>query len=311
MINVAIKKLIINIIIISIFITPIASADTAIVAPYPPSNITGGSGSENMTMNMTSNMTAGTNGLDNMTMNMTANMTMNLTSNMTQNMTQNMTAVDLISYLARNGSFPMTGNLTMGLNYITNLLSGSSGSSVVNKSYTDTKAPSTQYAYITLMVGSAMIPTTNPANMDQNETTTNKNNYIYGDFTAGGSENLQWIVDMPADWNISDTTNGKISANFSWVPTTGTGTVNWTLSGIAFPDNTAIDTTLPLIGYSVDTVQTVNYMHVSPPTTAAVITSAGTGGNTVIFKAARSTDTLAATARLLEVKIKYIKTVSG
>jgi hypothetical protein len=44
---------------------------------------------------------------------------------------------DVTQFLFLNGSRQMAGNLTMGGNYITGLLSGSSGGSVVNKTYVD------------------------------------------------------------------------------------------------------------------------------------------------------------------------------
>ena len=43
------------------------------------------------------------------------------------------------------------------------------------------------------------------------ETTTNKNNYIFANFTDGGTETLQWFMDMPSDWNSSDANLGKVS----------------------------------------------------------------------------------------------------
>jgi hypothetical protein len=174
---------------------------------------------------------------------------------------------------------------------------------VWNASY-ENKANITQYAYVTLMAGSAMYPTTNPpSNFNQAETTTNKNNYIYANFTASSSNNTQWIVDMPADWN-----GGNIVGNFLWTTSAGTGTANWTLSGYRFADNIDLDTALPLIGYSVDTVQTVNYMHVSPDTSAAAVT--GTG-NMIIFKVGRGADSLTYPAQLMGVRIKYIKTIGA
>jgi hypothetical protein len=248
------------------------------------------------------------------------------------------------SYFLTDGSRAMAANITMGSNYITGLLSGTSGGSVVNKTYVDAlpiynasyltstynasyitstynatydakpsvvwntsyenKANITQYAYVTLMVGSAMYPTTNPpSNFNQVETTTNKNNYIYANFTAASSNNTQWIVDMPSDWN-----GGNIVGNFLWTTSAGTGTANFTLSGYRFADNINLDTALPLVGYSVDTVQTVGYMHVSPDTSAAAVT--GTG-NTIIFKVGRGADSLTYPAQLMGVRIKYIKTIGA
>ena len=162
------------------------------------------------------------------------------------------------------------------------------------------------------MSGSAMIPVTNPSNLDQAETTTNKNNYIYSSFTDGGSENLQFVYDMPGDWNGADANNGKVTFNFLWTGTSGSGTVHWHIAGKSFPDDAAIDTALAAIGEATDTYITASDMHVSPDTTAAVITSAGTAGKTIILKVTRDStaDTYSGTARLIGVRMKYIRTLA-
>jgi len=168
------------------------------------------------------------------------------------------------------------------------------------------------YSYLTLMAGSAMVPTTNPATLGQNETPTGKNNYIMGNFTDGGSENLQWIIDMPADWDSTAATNGKLAFTFLWTAQEGAGVVNWTMSGLVFPDDAAIGTAMPEIGFVTDTLLATGDMHISADTTAALVTSAGTGGNVAIFKAARNTgsaaDTFTGTAQLIGVRVKYIQT---
>jgi hypothetical protein len=169
------------------------------------------------------------------------------------------------------------------------------------------KANLTQYAYVTLMSGSAMIPTTSPpSNFDQQETTTNKNNFIYANISNTAGQNVQWIVDMPADWD-----GGNIIAQFLWSVQSGSGNLNWTLSGLRFDNDAAIDAALPLIAFKVDTVITAGDLHVSDATTAAAITGAG---NVVIFKVGRSTtdDTLAAVpGQLIGVRLKYAKAIGA
>jgi len=66
------------------------------------------------------------------------------------------------------------------------------------------------------------------------------------------------------------------------------------------------------VGTATDTLITAGDMHLSPASTGAVVTSAGTGGQTVIFKVTRdsATDTLGATARLIGVRITYIRTLA-
>jgi hypothetical protein len=251
------------------------------------------------------------------------------------------------SYILTNGQRAMAANLSMGSYYINSLITGAAGTTAVNRSYVDSGLPyvassntsiitagNTSFvastnsslllttntsvidnpvtSYITLMAGSAMIPTTNPVGMDQIETSTNKNNYIFVNFTDGGSENAQWVVDMPYDWNSTDATNGKLTFNFLWTASAGSGTVNFTMSGRLFPDDAPIDTALAQIGTATDTLLTAGDMHVSPDTTAAVVPSAGTGGKTIIFKVTRdsTTDTLNSNAKLLGVRVKYIRTLA-
>jgi len=223
------------------------------------------------------------------------------------------------SYYLVDGSRALTGNMNAGSKQITSLItSASDGTSATNKTYVDTadatKAPAVNTAYITLMAGSGMMPTTNAAPMGQSETTTNKNNYIWGNFTDGGSENMQWIVDMPGDWDSTAATNGKLTFNTIWITAAGTAgqTVEWDYAGKLFPDNSVIDTALAAVGSSTDTLLAINNIHISPDSTAALVTSAGTGGRTMILKVTRNSgvDNLGATAQLIGVRIKYIRTIA-
>jgi hypothetical protein len=117
---------------------------------------------------------------------------------------------------------------------------------------------------------------------------------------------------MPGDWNSSDATNGKLIFTPIWTAAEGSGTVNWTIAGKLFPDDAALDTALVNISSSVDTLITAGDVHVGPDTTAAVVTSVATGGQTVIFRVVRDseTDTLSGTAQLLGLRIKYIRTLA-
>jgi hypothetical protein len=205
-----------------------------------------------------------------------------------------------------NGSRAMTANLSLGNFYIQNVSSGTENTTLVNKSYVDSK--STVFGYVTLMAGSAMVTTTTPTVMNQWETTTNKNNYISLNFTDGGSAGAQWIVDFPGDWNAT----APVIFTPVWTAAEGSGTVNFTVAGKLFPDDAALDTALLNISYSVDTLITAGDVHVGPDTTGAAITSVGTGGRTAIIRVVRdsATDTLSGTAQLLGLRIKYIRTLA-
>jgi hypothetical protein len=210
--------------------------------------------------------------------------------------------------------------------YIVGVSNGSTSESVVNKAYVDSVAssynatydakPSSTYnatydaklgnpifGYVTLMAGSAMVTTTNPTVMTQWETTTNKNNYISLNFTDGGTEVAQWIVDFPADWNRT----ANVIFTPVWTASSGTGTVKFDVAGKLFGDDAALDTALASIGTSTDTLLATGDLHVADPTTGAAISAVGTG-NTAIIKVSRDsgTDTLSGTAELIGLRVKYV-----
>lgn len=172
----------------------------------------------------------------------------------------------------------------------------------------DAKAPATVYGYVTLMAGSAMVTTTNPTVMNQWETTTNKNNYISLNFTDGGSEVAQWIMDFPADWNST----GNVVFTPVWTAAGGSGTCNFTIKAKLFPDDAALDTALATVGTSIDTLTAVGDVDVGPDTVGAAITSVGTGGNTAIIAVSRDSanDTLSGTGQLIGLRVKYIRSLA-
>lgn len=153
------------------------------------------------------------------------------------------------------------------------------------------------------MAGSAMITTTNPGDMGQQETSGQKNNYIYLAFTDEGTETAQWIVDFPADWNSS----ANVILTPIWTAQSGSGTVHFDITGKLFNNDNALDTALSAIGDSEDTLITAGDLHIAPDTTGAAISPVSSGGNTAIIKVVRDsgTDTLAATAQLIGIRIKY------
>jgi hypothetical protein len=191
-----------------------------------------------------------------------------------------------------------TWNATYNSSYLT---------STYNATY-DAKLQNPLFGYVTLMAGSAMVTTTNPTVMNQWETTTNKNNYISLNFTDGGSEVAQWIVDFPADWNST----GNVIFTPIWTAAEGSGTANFTIKAKLFPDDAALDTALATVGTSIDTLTAVGDVDVGPATTGAAITSVGTGGNTAIIQVSRdsSQDTLSGTAQLIGLRIKYVRNLA-
>ncbi len=202
-----------------------------------------------------------------------------------------------------NASYVLTSNGSYILGSNTTHVLTNNASYVLTSNTSYVKNP--VFGYVTLMAGSAMITTTNPGHMNQWETTTNKNNFIYLNFTDTGTETAQWIYDFPADWNSS----ANVIFTPIWTAQSGSGTVHFDISGKLFPNDAAMDTALAAIGDSTDTLITAGDLHVAPDTTGAAISSVATGGNTAIIKIARSSadDTLSGTAQLIGLRIKYAR----
>jgi len=177
------------------------------------------------------------------------------------------------------------------------------------------KAPKVISDYFTLYPIGASVPSSNTATppVDRYETTTNKINQVYGVFTDGGTETLQWSHVFPNDWNGDDATLGKIIAQFGWTALSGSGTVKWVLKGKILPNDAALDTAFAAIGDATDTLITAEDQHLSPATTGAVISPVASGGKKVVFEVSRDSanDTLNATALLLEVPIQFIRTLAA
>jgi hypothetical protein len=202
-----------------------------------------------------------------------------------------------------NGTRTLTGIWNIGGYNLSNLLDPLSPQDAATKAYADTKLSNPISGYLTLMAGSGMVTTTNPGTMNQWETATNKNNFIYWNFTDGGTETVQWIVDFPADWNSS----ANVIFAPIWTAQSGSGTVHFDISGKLFINDDALDTALAAIGDSTDTLITTGDLHIAPDTAGAAISPVSSGGNTAIIKVARSSadDTLSGTAQLLGLRVKY------
>jgi hypothetical protein len=177
----------------------------------------------------------------------------------------------------------------------------------------DSLAPIQQYDYIWLPSGGAMPPITNPAALTQEETSTNKVNYVPGCFTVAGegTENLQWMPHFPPDFAPADATLGVVSFRAIWLPLAGANDVKWTVAGKLLPNGDPLDVVPATIASVEDTILTVGQVHYSGWTTPALITSAGGGGNLAtiwITRVAPAGTDSTGDIYLIGIVAKYIRT---
>lgn len=137
------------------------------------------------------------------------------------------------------------------------------------------------------------------------ESSTNKIMTPSLDFDKATQEHAQWTVDLPDGY-----TGGNLTAKFRWTASEGTAgqAVVWGIQARAYTDDDAIDQALGAAAEVTDVLLATGDEHVS---SAVTLTPAGSpaGGKRMVFqvyrKAADSSDTLDADARLIEVKLEY------
>jgi hypothetical protein len=180
----------------------------------------------------------------------------------------------------------------------------------------DSLAPIQQYDYHFIAAGAMLAPKTNYPTFAQDETSTNKVNFAYAQFTQAGEGtlNMQATLPLPSDVSPADASLGLVSFLFVWKPVAGSNNVKWAAYGKLFPDGTALDTALALIGSIEDTVIAIGDVQYTDWTTAALITSAGTGGLFApvrFMRIAPSGTDCTEDAQLLGVWVRYIRTKAG
>jgi hypothetical protein len=138
------------------------------------------------------------------------------------------------------------------------------------------------------------------------EFTTNDQDLYFLDFDQSTDEFAQWTVVMPDSY-----TGGTITAAFIWTAnSTSTNSVVWGLQGRAYADGDAIDATWGTAQTVTDANGASAYtVRISSATAAITLAGSPAGGQLVQLRAYRDadngSDTLAADARLIAVKIEY------
>jgi hypothetical protein len=227
------------------------------------------------------------------------------------------TGIDAVAYLYTGKSIATgAGNLT-GVTVLEGTPKSWPAGTETYRGFTkydqDSLAPIQQYDYIWLPAGGAMPPLTNPAALTQEETSTNKVNYVPGCFTVAGegTENLQWTPHFHPDFDPTDADLGVVSFRAIWLPLAGTDDVKWTFAGKLLPNGDPLDVAPATIASIEDTILTVGQIHYSDWTTPALITSAGGGGNLAtiwITRVAPAGTDSTGDVYLIGIEVKYIRT---
>lgn len=158
---------------------------------------------------------------------------------------------------------------------------------------------------IILTAGGGHPSTTNGcADPTKTEFATNDVDLVTLDFDQTTGENAQWTIVMPDSYD-----GGTITAIFVWTAASGSGGVTWGLQGIAYADSGAIDAAWGTAQEVNDTLLTADDVHITSATSAITLAGSPAGGQLVQFRAYRdpadASDTLAADAKLISVKIEY------
>lgn len=126
------------------------------------------------------------------------------------------------------------------------------------------------------------------------------------DFDSTASEGVGFWWTPPNAYN-----DGTVTIRFHWTAASGTGTVTWSCSARALPDDAAMDQALGTAVAVTDTLIAVNDMHLTSATGAITIAGTPAGSNPIYFQITRDVaDTLGADARLLGCTLEYTESAT-
>jgi hypothetical protein len=123
------------------------------------------------------------------------------------------------------------------------------------------------------------------------------------DFDQSTQETAHFLIGMPKSWD-----EGAIAVEIYWTAASGSGNVNWFVSGHAAGNDDAIDASFSNFGGAVDTFLAASDVHII---TTSAFTPSGSpaDGDLVDFaigrNAADGSDTFTADAKLIGVKLLY------
>lgn len=142
---------------------------------------------------------------------------------------------------------------------------------------------------------------TNGPSVGLTETSSNKIMVDSRDFDQSTAEYAQFRIPMPKRWN-----EGTVKAQFYWTAGS-TGNVVWACRAVAVSDDDALDATFGTAQTVTDGVTAANDVMISAQTSSVTVGGTPATGDWVVFEvyrdAASGSDTLAADAKLLGVKL--------
>ena len=142
---------------------------------------------------------------------------------------------------------------------------------------------------------------------NKQELATNDINLVTLDFSNSGSQlYAQWTIYLPTDY-----TGGTLTAKFVWTANSAsTNSVVWGIQGRAYGDDTTLDQAFGTAREVTDAnTATANQVHISSVSAAITLAGSPAAGMMAQISAYRDSgngsDTLAATANLLQIIISY------
>jgi len=149
---------------------------------------------------------------------------------------------------------------------------------------------------------SAMWPrvTNGCASLAQTEIATSLFNIQSLDFDQTTQEFAQFQISLPRNWN-----NGTITAKVYWTASSGSGTVQWGISGGAYSNDDALTVALGTAQTVDDTLIATNDLHITDATSAITLAVTPADSDFLALQISRNpaSDTLSADAKLLGVVI--------
>lgn len=136
------------------------------------------------------------------------------------------------------------------------------------------------------------------------EYTTNDVTVDSYDFDSTGSDSIQGVLPLPAEWDL-----GTIKFKFVWAAATGASTsdtTRWGVQCLAVSNDDVLDTAYPSATTVDDTVLGTGDLHVSDATSAVTVSGSPAADDTILIRITRpSFGTLSEDARLLAVIVDY------